>query len=221
MGASGNFSPNGRMHMNEWRIIKAYGNAQLDMPVQTCLAVLTILGVGAMSIFIEPRLSLLIIIVVVLSQYGIFRKLIAKINELQPDVVPRPFKMSLDSENPKNYGGIILPIRNEGKSPARNIHIKMTHKDRIFPSEYASLTPDDGIVCLKLGWFSVGPSNSRERIQKMESDDETVRLECRFSDPSGVDYSTYWECEWRSIDSSQPKTSNPVVGSLWRKSLTI
>ena len=93
----------------------------------------------------------------------------------------------------------------------------MIYKDRMFSAEHDSLTQDDRTVFLKLRGSLAGPANSRERIRKMESGDETVRLECRFSDPSGINYSTYWKCEWIMIDSNQTKTSDPVVSSPWRK----
>jgi hypothetical protein len=180
---------------------QAFCKALWDQPVNKVFAVLEILGfVGAAVVVIdhlgEAAAALLFVAVLVGGNYLIFKKQKATIVKLQralvdtaPDIVPMPIEI------PSSGQPFTLRIRNEGKSSARNIGVRMNYKDYIFSARRGSLKPDEE-TSLELTSAPVGTWDSRVRVHRMIAGDQTVVLNCEFSSPSGIAYITRWECEW-------------------------
>lgn len=179
----------------------AFGKALWDEPINKLLTVLDIVGlVGAALIVIddlsEAVSTLLFVAVLLANNYLIFRKQRRTITRLQhaltdtsPDVVPMPI------ETPSSGQPFSLRIRNEGKSPARNVSIRMNYKDRIFSAKRGSLKPDE-TISLDLQATLIGPIASKARVRRMMTSDQMVVMNCEFSCPSSFTYLTQWECEW-------------------------
>ena len=179
---------------------QAFCRALWEEPVNKVFAVLEIVGFVGAAVMVfddlgEAAAALLFVAVFVWGNYLIFKKQQATIVKLQralvdtaPDIVPMPLKTP-------SYGApVTLHIRNEGKSPARNISIKMNHRDAIFSAKKGTLKPDENAF-LELKGSLIATVNSRVGVRRRMANDPTILI-CEFSTPSGVTYTKQWECEW-------------------------
>ena len=179
---------------------QAYCRALWDEPINKVFAVLEIVGfVTAAALVIddwgEAAATLFFVAALFCGSYLTFQKqreAIAKLQQalidIAPDVVPMPL------ETPSYGAPVTLHIRNEGKSPARNISIKMNHRDAIFSAKKGTLKPDENAF-LELKGSLIATVNSRVGVRRRMANDPTILI-CEFSTPSGVTYIRQWECEW-------------------------